>query len=548
MAEVEEIKLKSDHLRGDIAATLADPTQDGFSEDDRNLIKFHGFYQQKNRDKDIPEDQKGTTFLIRGRIPGGRLSPEQYLAWDDVATRHGRGSLRITTRQTFQLHGVVKDDLRPVLQAVHAINQTTQFTCGDVVRNVSQEVNPLARPDLALLDEPVRLLSDHFLAKSSAWAEIWLGETRVAAPGDEHEPFYGETYLPRKFKIGATLAGENGIDLLTNDLGLAATVLDGRIEGWFVFAGGGMGMTHNKPATYPRVSDLVGWVPADKLVSTAEALIGAYRDLGDRTNRKHARLKYLVQEMGVDAFRAEVETRQGYAFQPRTLPPWKVPDLLGWHRRADGTWALGVHVLCGRLRDDSKGSIRTAVREIVSRFKPGIQLTADQDLILTGLMESDRSAVEKILDDSGFEWKARNRLHVRAMACVSLPTCGLALAEAERALPAILSDIEPRLASRGLLDRAPIVRVTGCPNGCARPFAAEIGIVGMAADRYAIFLGGSPVGTRVARLWTQKIPSAKLGETLEPVFDRWAAESLPGEALGDFVHRVGIESLQPIGG
>lgn len=543
MSDVEEIKLHSDHLRGGILATLQDPAQDGFSEDDRNLIKFHGLYQQKSREKGIPEDQKRATFLIRGRIAGGRLSAAQYLAWDDLATRFGGGSLRVTTRQTFQLHGVVKDDLRPLMKAIHDINLTTQGSCGDVVRNVSQAVNPLGSPDLALLDAPARLISDHFLAKTSAWAELWLGETRLAAPGDEKEPFYGDTYLPRKFKIGVTIAGDNGIDLLTNDLGFAATLVDGRIEGWFVYAGGGMGMNHNKAETYPRIADLVGWIPAEALIATAEALIGAYRDLGDRTNRKHARIKYLIQETGVAAFRAEVESRQGFAFARRDPPAWTVPDLLGWHRRHDGTWALGVHALAGRLRDGDHGRIRSAIREIVERFSPAIQLTADQDLVLLGLTESVKTDVETILDGSGFEWKPRNRLHVRALGCVSLPTCGLALAEAERALPAILASLEDRLGARGLLDRAPVVRVTGCPNGCARPFAAEIGIAGMAPDRYAIFLGGSPVGTRVARLWTQKIPSAKIAETLDPVFALWARDGRSGEALGDFVARVGIEAL-----
>lgn len=543
MSDVEEIKLHSDHLRGGILASLEDPTQDGFTEDDRNLIKFHGLYQQKSREKGIPEDQKRATFLIRGRIPGGLLSAAQYLAWDDLATRFGGGSLRITTRQTFQLHGVVKDDLRPLMKAIHDINLTTQGSCGDVVRNVSQAVNTLGSPELALLDEPARRISDHFLAKTSAWTEIWLGETRLAAPGDEKEPFYGDTYLPRKFKIGVTIAGDNGIDLLTNDLGFAATIVDGRIEGWFVYAGGGMGMNHNKAETYPRVADLVGWIPDASLIATAEALIGAYRDLGDRTNRKHARLKYVVEEMGLAAFRAEVESRLGFAFAHREPPAWTIPDLLGWHRRHDGTWALGVHVLAGRLRDGEQGRIRTAVRAIVERFGVGVQLTADQDIALLGLTESDKKEAEGILDASGFEWRPRNRLHVRALGCVSLPTCGLALAEAERALPAILGSLEETLAARGLLERAPVVRVTGCPNGCARPFSAEIGFAGMAPDRYAIFLGGSPVGTRVARLWAQKIPSAKLAETLDPVFALWARDGRPDEAFGDFVARVGVEAL-----
>lgn len=543
MPDLETIKLQSNFLRGAIAETLADPEQEGFSEDDKNLIKFHGFYQQKNRDKDIPEKEKHATFLIRGRIPGGRLTATQYLEWDKLSERFGGGSLRLTTRQSLQLHGVVKDDLRPVMQAIHQMNLTTQGACGDVVRNVTQAVNPRGLPELSLLDEPARVLSDHFLAKSSAWAEIWLGETRLAAPGDEAEPFYGKSYLPRKFKIAVTLSGDNGIDLLTNDLGLAATVKDGLLEGYFVFVGGGMGMAHNKPETYPRLADLLGWIPAEKLVATAEAIISAHRNLGDRLDRRHARLKYLVQEWGTERFRGEIEARQGFAFEERKLPDWTIPDLLGWQRRADGSWALGVHVLCGRLRDDAKGRIKSALREIVERFAPDVQLTADQDLILIGIADANRTAVETILTESGFSWQAENPLYQRAMACVSLPTCPLALAEAERFLPRLLSDLQARLEAHGLSDRAPLVRLTGCPNGCARPYDAEIGVVGMAVDKYAIFLGGSPTGECLARPWRQKIPGAKIAEVLDPVLAFWKAEGSPEESLGNFAQRVGIENL-----
>lgn len=543
MPDLETIKLQSNFLRGGITETLADPEQEGFSEDDKNLIKFHGFYQQKNRDKDIPEQEKHATFLIRGRIPGGRLTAAQYLEWDKLSNRFGGGSLRLTTRQSLQLHGVVKDNLRPVMQAIHRINLTTQGACGDVVRNVTQAVNPRGLPELSLLDEPARLLSDHFLAKSSAWAEIWLGEERLAVPGDEAEPFYGKSYLPRKFKIAVTLSGDNGIDLLTNDLGLAATVKDGALEGYFVFAGGGMGMAHNKAETYPRLADLLGWIPAEKLVATAEAIVSAHRDLGDRLNRRHARLKYLVQEWGVERFRGEIELRQGFAFEDRELPDWTIPDLLGWQRRLDGSWALGVHVLCGRLRDDAKGRIKSALRKIVERFAPDVQLTADQDLILVGIADSDRQAIETILTESDFAWQAEHPLYQRAMACVSLPTCPLALAEAERFLPRLLSDLQARLEAHSLSERAPLLRLTGCPNGCARPYDAEIGVVGMASDKYAIFLGGSPTGERLARPWLQKIPGAKIAEVLDPVLAFWKVQGGPEESLGDFVQRVGIENL-----
>ena len=360
---VEEIKIQSHGLRGGIAQTLEDPTQDGFSQDDQQLIKFHGFYQQRSRDKSIPESEKKATFMVRGRIPGGRLTAAQYLKWDELADSYGGGALRLTTRQTIPLHGIVKDDLRPLFRGIYAMNQSTMGACGDVVRNVTQVVNPKGLPELDLLDDPASLLSDHFKFQSSAWTELWIDEQRVEVPGDEAEPFYGKTYLPRKFKIGLTITGDNGIDLYTNDLGFAAVVDQGVIQGYHVFAGGGMGMMHNKPETYPRLADLVGYIAADQLIPTAEAIIGVHRDFGDRTNRKHARLKYVIQEQGLDWFRTEVENRQGFPFSHPALPPWNTPNYLGWLPRQDGSWALGVHLNCGRIKDGAQGQIKTALRE-----------------------------------------------------------------------------------------------------------------------------------------------------------------------------------------
>jgi len=541
---IEEIKLESDFLRGKLAETLADPSKDGFSEDDKALLKFHGLYQQKNRDKLPDGAQQPNSFLIRGRIPGGRLTAAQYLAWDDISDLYGGGSLRLTTRQTFQLHGILKDDLRPVMQAISNMNLSTVASCGDVVRNVTQAVNPKALPELEILDVPAQLLSDHFKFQSSAWTEIWLGEERLTAPADEHEPFYGKSYLPRKFKIAVTLVGDNGIDIYTNDLGLAATVENGAISGYYVFAGGGMGMTHNKPETYPRMADLVGYIHADQLLATAEAIITVHKDFGDRTNRKHARLKYVIQEQGLAWFRSEVEVRQGFSFQEKPLPAWNTPSYLGWQERTDGTWALGVHVLSGRIKDGEQSKLKSALRDIVRTFQPSVQLTADQDLILLGIQSADREKVQTSLDASGYQWQSQSKLFERALACVSLPTCGLALAEAERVLHDLLVSIDSKLEIYGLKNRAPIVRLTGCPNGCARPYAAEVGIAGQLPGKYALFIGGTPSGDRMARLWTQKIPFDQIASTLEPLFAYWKQASTDGESLGDFVQRVGIEAIK----
>ncbi len=540
---VEEIKIASDYLRGTIAATLADPLQDGFSEDDKNLIKFHGFYQQKSRAKDVPEAEKRATFMVRGRIPGGRLTADQYLAWDDLGDLYGGQALRLTTRQAVQLHGIVKDDLRPLLKAVHDMNLTTIGACGDVVRNVTQSVNPRGLSEYDLLDIPATLLSDHFQFKSSAWAEIWLGEERISVPGDEQEPVFGKTYLPRKFKMAITLAGDNGIDIYTNDLAFVATLENGLISGYFVFAGGGMGMTHNKPETYPRIADLVGWIPADKLLATAEAAVGVHRDFGDRNNRKHSRLKYVIQEQGIEWFRAELEKRQQFEFLNKSLPAWNTPNYLGWQQRTDGTWSLGVHILCGRIKNSEKGQLKAALRNVVRKYRPTVQLTADQDLILQGIKSEDKQGLERILAESGYAWESGSKIFDRGLACVSLPTCPLALAEAERVLDDVLSAIDSKLEIHGLKHRAPIVRMTGCPNGCSRPYSAEIGIVGQLPGKYAIFLGGTPAGDKIARLWVQKISLERLADTLEPVLFRWKTGGLENESLGEYVQRVGVESL-----
>jgi len=540
---VEEIKTSSHGLRGTLAETLADPEKEGFSQDDQNLIKFHGFYQQRNRDKSLPESAKKTTFMVRGRIPGGRLDASQYLKWDELADSFGGQVLRLTTRQTIQLHGVVKNDLRPLMQGIYAINQSTIGACGDVVRNVTQVVNPRGLPSLAKLDEPAILLSDHFKFKSSAWTELWIDEERVNVPGDEDEPFYGATYLPRKFKIGITAVGDNGIDIYTNDLGFAAEISEGGISGYFVFAGGGMGMTHGKAETYPRLADLVGYIPAEKILETAIAIVSVHRDFGDRTNRKHARLKYVIQEQGLEWFRTEVEKRQNFSFTHKPLPPWNTPGYLGWQERLDGTWSLGVHILCGRIRDNEKGELKTALREIVRRYSPSIQLTPDQDLILQGIRTSDKEAVEALLVASGYSWKSQSPLYDRSMACVSLPTCSLALTDAEQVLPEILESIDTKLETHGLKNRPLIVRVTGCPNGCARPYSAEIGLVGQSINKYALFLGGTAAGDRIASLFAQRIPLDKIGETLEKLFIVWKNESMPGELFGDFFQRIGSKTF-----
>ncbi len=534
---MEALKAASQHLRGNLAEELAnaDPS---FSKDGQLLVKFHGFYQQKDRfDKEKPP-----ALMLRGRIPGGRLSPEQYLAWDDLADRYGDGTLRVTSRQSIELHGVLKDDIKATLQGLHAALQTTKGACGDVVRTVTQAPNPWLRPDLAQLDAVVNQLASHFQATSNAYAEIWLDGERVD-PEKEQERLFGPTYLPRKFKFSVTVVGENLVDLYTNDVGLAASFDDrGTLDGFFVFAGGGMGMTHGDESTFPRLADLLGWIPPAALLPVAEAVVGVHRDEGSRENRKHARLKYVIARKGLPWFKAEIETRASIAFEDRELPPWRTSPVLGWLERADGTLALGLSIRSGRIG----GHFKAALHDAVSNFRPSVQLSPDQDLILLGLKQEDRGEVEALFLVHGHPLEAAEPLAARAMACVALPLCGLALIDAERVLPDRLADIREALSRQGLEGRSLLFRMTGCANGCARPYTAELALVGQTGKSYVLFVGGDPEGTRLAFPVAHKVTVEAFPAALDHLFAAWAAEGHPDEPFGDFAARVGAERLRPV--
>lgn len=526
---IETLKRESRHLRGPLAEDLASPDP-GFSKEGEHLLKPHGLYQQKDRDQ---RGQNPTPVLmLRGRIPGGRLNTAQYLAWDDLADRYGDGTLRLTTRQSLEIHGVLKGNVKATLRELSSVLLTTQGACGDVVRNVTQAPNPWGRADLAALDAVVTLLSDHFKAKSNAYSEIWLDGEKVDV-ANEQEPLFGETYLPRKFKIAVTKVGENLIDLYTNDLGFAATFTGDTIDGYFVFAGGGMGMSHGNANTFPRLADELGWIPATALISVAEAVVGAHRDLGNRADRKLARLKYVVAKLGVEVFRREVEQRAGITFEARPLPPWKSTSVLGWLPRVDGTWALGLHTPSGRIA----GSLKKALRAVISTYGLSVQASPDQDLILLGILEPHREALQLALGAAGA--RAADALSARALACVALPLCSLALAEAERALPEFLAPLRAALVRHGRLDKAPVFRVTGCANGCARPYAAELALVAQSAGKYILFAGGNAEGTRLAFPVRPKVTPEELPVLFEKLIAAWAAGGTSGESLGDWAFRSG---------
>jgi sulfite reductase beta subunit-like hemoprotein len=531
----EALKAASRHLRGNLAEEVASP-EPSLSKDGQVLVKFHGLYQQKDRF----EKEKPPVLMLRGRIPGGRLSATQYLAWEGLADQYGDGTLRLTSRQSIELHGVLKGDVKATLQGLHAALQTTKGACGDVVRTVTQAPNPWLRADLAQLDSVVDRLAAHFQATSNAYAEIWLDGERVD-PEKEQERIFGHTYLPRKFKFSVTVAGENLVDLYTNDVGLAATFDgDGTLDGFFVLAGGGMGMTHGDDTTFPRVADLLGWIASSALLPVAEAIVGVHRDEGSREDRRRARLKYVIARKGLPWFKAEVEARAGITFESRALPPWHTTPVLGWLNRTDGTLALGLSIRSGRVA----GALKAALREVVTTFHSGVQLSPDQDLILLGLRPEDRALVEAVFDRHGQPLEAIDPLAARAMACVALPLCGLAITEGERALPAFLDQIRNALARQKLQDRSLVFRVTGCANGCARPYTAELALVGQTVKGYALYVGGDPEGTRLAFPVVHKLAVEHFSLALDRLFLAWAVEGRLEEAFGDFAGRQGAESLK----
>lgn len=547
LSGAETIKASSRALRGSIAEEIAIPeARGGLSEGAYTLLKFHGTYEQFDRDTATERKQRGEdkewSFMVRVRAPAGRLTAAQWLALDALADRHADGTLRLTTRQGVQFHGILRENLKSSIADIHAALLTTLAACGDVVRNVVTTAAPRADAIHHRLEAEAFRLSSELLPRSRAHHQIFLGEEETALVEDE--PLYGPTYLPRKFKIGLAHPSDNTPDVLANDLGFIALTEGQTITGWIVTIGGGMGMTHNKPATYPRFADPICVIGPDEVLEAAKAAVRLSRDHGDRSDRKHARLKYVVAERGAAWVRQQLSADMGRDLTPApSLPPFAVPELLGWHEQGDGRLWLGLPVAAGRI----SGELRLALRKLMERYAPRPIVTAQQDLLLADIATDDRPGVEALLRAHGVTLaEALTPLARWSLACVAQPSCGQSLAEGERVHAPIVADVEATLRRHGLEHERISLRLTGCPNGCARPYAGDIGVVGRAPGLYTLFVGGDFEGTRLSFQLADKVKQDKIALTLEPLFRAWSSARHGQEGFGDFCARIGQDAARAL--
>lgn len=543
----ERIKEASAYLRGTLAEGLREEITGGIIEDDAQLVKFHGMYLQDDRDlrgeRWRKKMEKAFSFMIRARVPGGVCTPGQFLNIDHIARTYGNGTMRLTTRQTFQLHGIIKSNLKTTMREIDAALLTTIATCGDVNRNVLCNPNPYQSRAHAASLALACALSDHLLPRTPAYREIWLDGERIAGGKEEVvEPIYGKTYLPRKFKIVIAVPPSNDVDVYVHDLGFIA-ILDNKyeIDGYNVTVGGGMAMTHGEPETYPRTADIMGYCRSDQAIAVAEAVVTVQRDWGDRVDRKHARLKYTIEDRGLDAFRAEVEQRSGVklaAAKPFTFT--STGDRYGWTESDNGRAHLTLFIENGRVKDvPGEAQWLTGLRRIAEVHDGDFRLTANQNLIIASVSKKKRKVIEALVAEHGLTTGA-SALRRNAMACVALPTCGLALAESERYLPDLVTALEQRLAAHGLAEDEIVIRMTGCPNGCARPYVAEIGLVGKGPDRYNLYLGAAFDGSRLSKLYAENLNHGAIIANLDPIFAAYKGERRDGERFGDYAIRAGF--------
>ncbi|HEY1661089.1 MAG TPA: NADPH-dependent assimilatory sulfite reductase hemoprotein subunit [Verrucomicrobiae bacterium] len=546
----EEIKSAIPTVAGTIAASIADTAVDHFSQDDYEFLKFHGCYQQD--DRDLRKTAKKYIMMVRSRVPGGVMTANQWKVFDTLATEHANNTLRITTRQTIQFHGILKNNLRSVIKGINESLLSTLAACGDVNRNVLAPPTPAFTKARDEVYADCNKIAQALAPQTKAYHSIWIEGVQLNLDGDENknfvDPLYGKSYLPRKFKVAFAIPPVNDVDLFTNDIGFIAIVENDHLVGYNVAVGGGMGRSHGNEQTFPRLADVLGYLPREKMIDVAKAVLTVHRDFGDRTNRKHARLKYVIEERGVDWARAEIEKRAGLQLAPaRDYKFTTTTDLLGWHQDAYGKWFLTVFVETGRVKDVDGRKLKTALRDVAEKF-PGLEfrLTTNQNVILANADHHEKVAITSLLATHGIKTDNQTTiLHAASMACPALPTCGLALAESERMLPGLIDRIEKLCAETGLAGEEIIIRSTGCPNGCARPYMAEIAFVGKAPGRYQVWLGGNAPGTRLNRIWKDVVKDPEIENELRPVLTRFAKERKSGERFGDWCDRVFLKEAAP---
>lgn len=543
----EVLKAESNFLRGNILRDLADTSNGTITEESGLLTKFHGIYPQDDRDlrnqRRKEGKEKAYIFMARVRVPGGVCEPPQWLELDRLADSHANGTLKLTTRQAFQFHGIVKGNLRPLIQQINlAARLNTIAACGDVNRNVMCNPNPLQSALHGEVQRVTEAISNHLLPRSRAYRELWIDDQPVAGHEPEEEPIYGKTYLPRKFKIVVAVPPSNDVDIYAHDLGyIAIADAKGKLAGFNVTVGGGLGMSHNQLETYPRIAEVMGFCTVEQAVAVAEAVVTVQRDFGDRTDRKHARLKYTIADRGLVWFRDQVEQRVGFRFGAvRQFEFTHTSDRYGWTEGVNNTLHYTLFIQSGRVKDTAEYKLKTALREIAKVHQGDYRLTPNQNLIIANIAPADRARIEALLVQYKLD-TANNAtgLKLNAMSCVALPTCGLALAESERYLPDLVKLLEAEIEAAGLREDAISLRITGCPNGCGRPFLSEIGLVGKSPGKYNVYLGAAFNGSRLNILYKPSVTTADLIPMLGPILRRYATERAPGEKFGDFVIRVG---------
>lgn len=543
--EMEHIKNRSNYLRGTIKEGLADEITGAIAEDDTKLLKFHGSYMQDDRDiRDERRKQKlepAYSFMIRVRVPGGTATADQWVAMDDISTEYANNTIKLTTRQAFQFHGILKRNLKSSMQSIHHAVMDSLAACGDVNRNVMCNPNPYQSGVHKEVDTLATQISDHLSPQTGAYHEIWLDDEKIIDTKEEVEPMYGKTYLPRKFKIGIAVPPSNDIDVYSQDIGLIAVIEDDQLVGFNVTVGGGMGMTHGDTKTYPQVGRLLGYFPKEEAVDVCEKILTIQRDYGNRENRKNARFKYTVDRLGVDFIREELNKRLGWEIEEAKPFEFKHNgDRYGW-TEGSGKWHFTLFIQNGRVKDTSDYKLKTALREIAEIHTGDFRLTPNQNLIIANVAKSKKQQIQKIIDKYGItDGEHYTGLRRNSMACVAFPTCGLAMAESERYLPTLINKIEGLLDEAGLNEEEITIRMTGCPNGCARPALAEIAFIGKVPGKYNMYLGGGFTGDRLNKLFKENIGEDEILESLKPILIQYGKEKNDGEHFGDFVIRKGI--------